>query len=223
MNALRRAAKLLVLGNPAHHIRCWITAQLQIVLNDSFGRQPLPAAAAAPDTFARARGRRRRGWSGNAPQPESPRSAAHAAALVRVWRGRAPKARRRLCRRTFLRGCPLWPSEGCPAPDGLAFALSPAASIAVVALDLRILFRFPAELRAHSRGAILGGGWISAAPRAARPFDARRAATARPRRARDVRAEDPAPALPAAVGGTIRRLKVLRRRSPARREFFRRP
>ena len=59
MNALRRAAKLLVLGNPAHHIRCRITAQLQIVLNNSFGRQPLPAAAAAPDTFARARDRRR--------------------------------------------------------------------------------------------------------------------------------------------------------------------
>ena len=59
MNALRRAAKLLVLGNPAHHIRCWITAQLKIVLNNSFGRQPLPAAAAAPDTFARFRHWRR--------------------------------------------------------------------------------------------------------------------------------------------------------------------
>ncbi len=60
MNALRRrAAKLLVLGNPAHHIRCWITAQLKIVLNDSFGRQPLPAAAAAPDTLARLRHWRR--------------------------------------------------------------------------------------------------------------------------------------------------------------------
>ncbi len=59
MNALRRAAKLFVLGNPARHIPCGITAQLKIVLNDSFGREPLPAAAAAPDTFARARGRRR--------------------------------------------------------------------------------------------------------------------------------------------------------------------
>ena len=60
MNALRRAAKLLVLGNPAQHIACRITAQLQIVLNDSFGRQPLSAAAAAPDTFARSWGWRRR-------------------------------------------------------------------------------------------------------------------------------------------------------------------
>ena len=58
-DGLRRAAKLLVLGNPARHIPCGITAQLQIVLNDSFGREPLPAAAAAPDTFARFRGRRR--------------------------------------------------------------------------------------------------------------------------------------------------------------------
>ena len=39
---------------------CGITAQLQIVLNDSFGRQPLPAAAAAPNAFA---------WSGRRRAP----------------------------------------------------------------------------------------------------------------------------------------------------------